>query len=349
MKELALTSKQVLPTPGAARVSIPFLQRKCACGGTPGPSGECEQCRKKRQGVMQQSVLDAKPMPSIPAFAQKGLRSPGNRNDTAAHDFVESRLGHDFGRLRIFAARPEPAHVDGSAEDDPVHAPLIEQFRQREGLPAGGIDEFGQRVGPSDAEIKYSGLGGSSGSSKQGTGTPTPTPASTPCPSTVSVGAIVQRNHGDQSAADKEVWRTSLGAMSRMDVGPGPDHSGHCMKERLTTVSNTCPAAVYTRGGATIEPCTGNRCLDINRGITSWGLSDGPTSFLDMHRTRAHDSLLEGTGVSSCSVICEQTYTCDRTRPTTGTFRITRNFQAGSHTRADGTTIHITTGTVTKT
>jgi Domain of unknown function (DUF4157) len=26
-----------------------LLQRKCACGGTPGPTGECEECRKKRR------------------------------------------------------------------------------------------------------------------------------------------------------------------------------------------------------------------------------------------------------------------------------------------------------------
>ena len=25
-----------------------FLQRKCACGGTPGFNGECEECRKKK-------------------------------------------------------------------------------------------------------------------------------------------------------------------------------------------------------------------------------------------------------------------------------------------------------------
>jgi hypothetical protein len=25
-----------------------ILQRKCACGGSPGPTGECEECRKKR-------------------------------------------------------------------------------------------------------------------------------------------------------------------------------------------------------------------------------------------------------------------------------------------------------------
>jgi Domain of unknown function (DUF4157) len=28
----------------------PVVQRKCACGGTPGPTGECEECRKKRLG-----------------------------------------------------------------------------------------------------------------------------------------------------------------------------------------------------------------------------------------------------------------------------------------------------------
>ena len=31
-----------------ARARIGVLERKCACGGTPGPTGECEECRKKR-------------------------------------------------------------------------------------------------------------------------------------------------------------------------------------------------------------------------------------------------------------------------------------------------------------
>jgi hypothetical protein len=34
-----------------------LLQRKCACGGTPGPSGECENCRKKREGASPQTKL----------------------------------------------------------------------------------------------------------------------------------------------------------------------------------------------------------------------------------------------------------------------------------------------------
>ncbi len=181
------------------------------------------------------------------------------------------------------------------------------------------------------------------------TTTPTPTPtAGTPCPTSVRLGTVSQRNHSNLSPTLKERYRTFLGAMSRMDVGPGPDHSGHCMKERMTLVSNNCPAAVYQRGGRTTQPCTGNKCLDINRYGSLWGVSDGPTAFLDMHRTRTPQSLLEGTGVRSCTVVCEQTYSCDRRHPTTGRFRITRNYQAGSHTRSDGTNIHITTGTVTK-
>lgn len=37
----------------------PALQRKCACGGTPGPSGECEECRKKRLGMAGRSLTQA--------------------------------------------------------------------------------------------------------------------------------------------------------------------------------------------------------------------------------------------------------------------------------------------------
>jgi len=127
------------------------------------------------------------------------------------------------------------------------------------------------------------------------------------------------------------------------------------MKEKLTTITNTCPPAVYTRGGEEIEPCTGNRCLDINRGRpggdakTHTSLNDGPTSFMDLHRTSNEASLLEGVGVNSCKVVCEQTYSCDRIQPTTGTFLITRNYLAGSITGPEGKPMHITTGTVTKT
>ncbi|MEP6844384.1 MAG: hypothetical protein ABI861_00200, partial [Panacibacter sp.] len=156
--------------------------------------------------------------------------------------------------------------------------------------------------------------------------------SATPCADSVKIGALKEFNHSNLSADDQDKWGTYLGVTSQMEVGPGPDHSGHCMKESLKTVSNNCPEKVYSRDGKESEPCTGNKCLDINSngssGDASTGsmLSDGPVAFIDLHRTRNPESLLEGTGKSACSVVCEQTYSCDRKKAATGKFTITRNF-----------------------
>jgi hypothetical protein len=175
-----------------------------------------------------------------------------------------------------------------------------------------------------------------------------PAASPTPCPTSVSLGTVTHRNHGDLSQEDQEKFRTYLSGKATMNVGPGPDHSGHCMKEKLTTVSNDCPAKVYTRtnkaGEVTeSEPCSAAICLDIDR------FGSGKTAFIDEHRTKVPESVLEGTGKTSCTVVCEQVYTCDRKQPTTGKFQITRKYQAGTAKRGDGTDMHITTGRVDKT
>lgn len=209
---------------------------------------------------------------------------------------------------------------------------------------------FGRKLNDSFFRPAFSHLDGEPDLMKQGGGS-TPT---TPCATSVTIGSLAGFNHSDLPAAQKENWGTYLGVTSQTNVGPGPDHSGHCMKETLTTVSNNCPEQVYNRGGQTTSPCSGNKCLDINRygsagdSATGSTLSDGPTSFIDLHRTRFRTSLLEGSGVSSCSVVCEQTYSCDRTHAATGRFRITRNYRASTHTKTDGSTMPITTGTVRK-
>jgi hypothetical protein len=38
---------------------------------------------------------------------------------------------------------------------DPIHDPIVEDYRRRHGLPAGGRDQEGRSVGPSDSQIKY--------------------------------------------------------------------------------------------------------------------------------------------------------------------------------------------------
>src|SRR5262245_28415311 len=42
--------------PPVAAAPEPRLQRKCACGGIPGTSGECESCRRKRLGLQRRHL-----------------------------------------------------------------------------------------------------------------------------------------------------------------------------------------------------------------------------------------------------------------------------------------------------
>src|SRR5690349_12715889 len=65
-----------------ARTSL--LQRKCACGGSPGPSGECEECRKKRLSFQRKTPtreLGTRNESSVPLIVHEVLRSSGQPLD----------------------------------------------------------------------------------------------------------------------------------------------------------------------------------------------------------------------------------------------------------------------------
>jgi hypothetical protein len=89
----------------APSVSAPMLRRKCACGGTPGPTGECEQCRRKR---LQRSASAAGPAVA-PPVVHEVLRSPGAPLDAAVRGRMEPRFGHSFADVRV--------HADGRAAE----------------------------------------------------------------------------------------------------------------------------------------------------------------------------------------------------------------------------------------
>src|ERR1035438_1655450 len=87
-----------------------LLQRKCACGGTPGADGECEECCEKR---LQRRTATAQPANQANAIAppivHEVLRSPGQPLDSATRTFMEPRFGHDFSFVRV--------HTDNQAAD----------------------------------------------------------------------------------------------------------------------------------------------------------------------------------------------------------------------------------------
>lgn len=92
------------PSPLGSRL----LHRKCACGGSPGASGECEACRRRKMSLQRQAWSAATPQ-GIPPIVHEVLRSPGSPLDQGTRAFMEPRFGHDFGQVRV--------HSDARAAD----------------------------------------------------------------------------------------------------------------------------------------------------------------------------------------------------------------------------------------
>lgn len=75
-----------------------LLQRKCACGGSAGLDGECEECRNKR---LQRRSANGTESTTVPPIVHEVLRSPGQPLDPQMRAFFESRFGHDFSKVRV--------------------------------------------------------------------------------------------------------------------------------------------------------------------------------------------------------------------------------------------------------
>ena len=92
-----------------SRTSIaPPLQRKCACGGSAGPDGECDECKKKSETLQRKAAGPADPAAAPPVVHQV-LQSSGRPLDHATRAFFEPRFGHDFSRVRV--------HTDAQAAE----------------------------------------------------------------------------------------------------------------------------------------------------------------------------------------------------------------------------------------
>ncbi len=86
--------------PSFRPVQTGLLQRQCACGQHAG-SGECEECRKKREGTIQRAAVSATSVYNVPPIVHEVLNSPGQPLDAGTRAFMEPRFGHDFSRVRV--------------------------------------------------------------------------------------------------------------------------------------------------------------------------------------------------------------------------------------------------------
>ena len=110
------------------------LQRKCACGGTAGPTGECEQCRKKR--LLQRSAFQVQPKLTISQPRDAFEQEADQVADAVASDSV------GFISKRTLGANTEPVGLD-------VAPSIVDEVLQSNGQPldAGIEARMTQRFG----------------------------------------------------------------------------------------------------------------------------------------------------------------------------------------------------------
>lgn len=87
----------------------------------------------------------------------RGMLPVASRNDNGEQDASRSAdavtSGRGAGQSHPGAALQIQRLPRG--DDDPIHRPILDQYRSERGIPLSGRDESGAPVGPSDAEIKY--------------------------------------------------------------------------------------------------------------------------------------------------------------------------------------------------
>jgi hypothetical protein len=79
-----------------------MLQRKCACGQHTGSGGECESCRKKREGTLQRAAVTTAPATVVSPIVQDVLRAPPPPLTPATRAFIEPRFRYDFSQVRVY-------------------------------------------------------------------------------------------------------------------------------------------------------------------------------------------------------------------------------------------------------
>jgi Domain of unknown function (DUF4157) len=117
-----------------------LLQRKCACGGTLGPTGECEECRNRSEAktlqrkVGQPSTLNHQHS-EVPPIVHEVLQSSGQPLDPATRAFMELRFNHDFSHVRVHTDTKAAESADAvTAQAYTVGRDIV--FRENKYAPA---------------------------------------------------------------------------------------------------------------------------------------------------------------------------------------------------------------------
>lgn len=93
-------TKAITQSPFTA-APIGLLQRKCACGQHTIVGGECEECRAKRESMLQHAAINTVPTSAVPPVMHDALNLPGQPSDAGARAFMKPRFGQDFSQVPV--------------------------------------------------------------------------------------------------------------------------------------------------------------------------------------------------------------------------------------------------------
>jgi hypothetical protein len=81
----------------------------------------------------------------------------GEKDSASEHEAAHTAQAIEAGSpsFPVQSRVPMTVQRDFRGDDDLTHKPLIEDFRRKRGLPLSGVDQFGNPVGPTAAQIKY--------------------------------------------------------------------------------------------------------------------------------------------------------------------------------------------------
>jgi hypothetical protein len=100
VNERTILQPQKSASPVNVSAHTGLLQRKCACGGGAGLSGQCAECDKNRLPVQRKPANHAWPS-TAPPIVHDVLRAQGQPLDSSTRALFESRFRHDFSKVRV--------------------------------------------------------------------------------------------------------------------------------------------------------------------------------------------------------------------------------------------------------
>jgi uncharacterized protein DUF4157/lysine-specific metallo-endopeptidase family protein len=103
-------TQKIKPTTMSIKTGI--LQRACACGQHAANSGgECEECKRKRQGMLQRSATSTASISEVPPIVHEVLRSSGQPLDVATCAFIEPHFGHSFSNVPVHSISSHASEI----------------------------------------------------------------------------------------------------------------------------------------------------------------------------------------------------------------------------------------------